>query len=216
MTTEIEPQSLQKMNLKSVKRALDLFSPARDHIRKSDHNNEQIAPSIALPCEKVSTFLVFSSSHSLSQFWAFIRISISRDLKTSWSTIIFFALWFLVRSKVSNFYCSMNSTRYRRSQGSSKGRNRESFSCCWSSFTAKNLVSLPFFSFVILLIDKKKFTTFSRIFLLYLYRDDADNGSNYRNDNTVHAGKGTTVLPAFGSSSERFSVLSFSSFMSSL
>ncbi|XP_048602155.1 protein pleiotropic regulator PRL2-like [Brassica napus] len=48
MTTEIEPQSLQKMNLKSVKRALDLFSPARDHIRKSDHNNEQIAPSIAL------------------------------------------------------------------------------------------------------------------------------------------------------------------------
>ncbi|KAH0904432.1 hypothetical protein HID58_043935 [Brassica napus] len=50
MTTEIEPQSLQKMNLKSVKRALDLFSPARDHIRKSDHNNEQIAPSIALPC----------------------------------------------------------------------------------------------------------------------------------------------------------------------
>ncbi|CAG7890064.1 unnamed protein product [Brassica rapa] len=77
MTTEIEPQSLQNLSLKSVKRALDLFSPAHDqlappdperlnplliqvafggvepvskqHIRKADHNNEQIAPSNALP-----------------------------------------------------------------------------------------------------------------------------------------------------------------------
>lgn len=80
---------------------------SKQHIRKADHNNEQIAPSNALPCEKVSTFLVVSCS------------------------------------KVSNFYCLMNSSRSRRSQGSSKGRNRECFSCCWSYFTAKNLVSIP-------------------------------------------------------------------------
>ncbi|CDY34965.1 BnaA01g27690D [Brassica napus] len=80
MTTEIEPQSLQNLSLKSVKRALDLFSPAHDQlappdpeskkvrlshkiqvafggvepvskkpIRRAEYNNEQIAPSNALP-----------------------------------------------------------------------------------------------------------------------------------------------------------------------
>uniref|UniRef100_M4DXE2 Uncharacterized protein n=1 Tax=Brassica campestris TaxID=3711 RepID=M4DXE2_BRACM len=152
MTTEIEPQSLQKLSHKSVKRALDLFSPARDqlappdpeskkvrlshkiqvafggvepvskqHIRKAEHNNEQIAPSNALPGEKVSTFLV------------------------------------VYCSKVSNFYCLMNSSRSRRSQGSSKG-----LAVVGPTLPPRSL-----------------------------------------NDNTVHAGKSTTVLPAFGSSSER-------------
>ncbi|CAN6920149.1 unnamed protein product [Brassica oleracea] len=131
MTTEIEPQSLQKMNLKSVKRALDLFSPARDqiappdpeskkvrlshkiqvafggvepvstqHIRKSDHNNEQIAPSIALPC----------------------------------------------------------------TEGVQKGVTEKALAVVGPALPPRTL-----------------------------------------NDNTVHAGKSTTVLPAFGSSSERFS-----------
>ncbi|ESQ48270.1 hypothetical protein EUTSA_v10022263mg [Eutrema salsugineum] len=78
MTTEIEPQSLRKLSLKSVKRALDLFSPVHDQfappnpeskkirlchkiqvafggvepaskpMRRAGHNNEQIAPSNAL------------------------------------------------------------------------------------------------------------------------------------------------------------------------
>uniref|UniRef100_A0A1J3ITN0 Protein pleiotropic regulator PRL2 n=1 Tax=Noccaea caerulescens TaxID=107243 RepID=A0A1J3ITN0_NOCCA len=78
LTTEIEPQSLKKLSLKSVKRALDLFSPVRDQFppadpeskkirfchkievafggveplskptRRADHNNEKIAPSNAL------------------------------------------------------------------------------------------------------------------------------------------------------------------------
>ncbi|KAH0912260.1 hypothetical protein HID58_035581 [Brassica napus] len=75
MTTEIEPQSLQKLSLKSVKRALDLFSPAqiskaskkirlshkfqvafggvepvsKQSIRRDEYNNnEQIASSSAL------------------------------------------------------------------------------------------------------------------------------------------------------------------------
>ena len=43
MTTEIEPQSLQKLSHKSVKRALDLFSPARDQLAPPDP--ERLNPS---------------------------------------------------------------------------------------------------------------------------------------------------------------------------
>ncbi|CAN7061649.1 unnamed protein product [Brassica oleracea var. botrytis] len=42
MTTEIEPQSLQKLSLKSVKRALDLFSPAHDQLAPPDPESKKI------------------------------------------------------------------------------------------------------------------------------------------------------------------------------
>ncbi|CAA7034474.1 unnamed protein product [Microthlaspi erraticum] len=42
LTTEIEPQSLKKLSLKSVKRARDLFSPVRDQFAPPDSESKRI------------------------------------------------------------------------------------------------------------------------------------------------------------------------------
>ncbi|CAN8259089.1 unnamed protein product [Cochlearia groenlandica] len=42
MATEIEPQSLKKLSLRSVKRALDLFSPVRDQFAPPDSQSKKI------------------------------------------------------------------------------------------------------------------------------------------------------------------------------
>lgn len=70
LNTDVEPQSLKKLSLKSVKRALDLFAPVHGQFPPADPERlmTSFACSVSLFSRKLSKILCFDDSSSLCLF----------------------------------------------------------------------------------------------------------------------------------------------------